>query len=64
MFGNDDEWEGGAPMPMENQIRHHLDNLKSVTVGRDPTRNTRIFAEIPDWQLRQWLDEILTKEKS
>lgn len=37
-------------------IRHHLaTNLVSRAIGRDPKQDAVIFAEIPDWQLRQWL---------
>lgn len=37
-------------------IRHHLmTGLIRRTIGHDPNQNTFVFAEVPDWQLRQWL---------
>ena len=38
-------------------IRFHLStNLVYRSTGRDPKPNGFSFAEVPEWQLRQWLD--------
>jgi len=38
-------------------IRHHLmTGLIFRSTGRDPNNTGYAFAEVPDWQLRQWLE--------
>jgi hypothetical protein len=36
-------------------IKHNLQNLKHRQTGESPKFNSYAYAEIPDWQLRQWL---------
>ena len=40
------EWTPDGPS-ISQQIEYHVDNLKTARVGRDPTANTRTFAEVP-----------------
>lgn len=47
-----------TPGEVRGSIRHHLDNLKYRQTGQDPKTNGFAYAEVPDWQLRQWLEAI------
>lgn len=39
-------------------IEHYLGKLKSRQTGRDAALNHFAYAEVPDWQLRQWGETI------
>lgn len=45
---------------IKDSIQHYLDNLKyKQTSGHAvPRAEGFAYAEVPDWQLRQWMDQI------
>lgn len=42
-------------------IRHHLDGLLFRSTGKDPKNTGFSYAEVPEWQLRRWLDDLEKK---
>jgi len=41
-----------------NMRRHLMTGLTYRETSKDPKGNGFSFAEVPDWQLRQWLDAV------
>lgn len=44
-------------MKLATSIGFALETLKMRQTGRDPKLNAYAYAEIPDWQLKQWKED-------